>query len=182
MRSTATLAALMTAIAVAQGPQPAGDDQSRWWNHVKTLADDRLEGRQTGSDGYRTAVAYVVSEFEKAGLKPAGSEGIYPERRLLAAAHRRGQVADRTGARWKRGRPSLRDRRGRQPAGRADAVGRGAARLRGLRPFGAGRRARRSRRPRSQGQGRGATSPELRPRLPAHWPRTISRRGCDGRR
>ncbi len=74
-RSTATLAVLMTAIAVAQGPQPAGDDQSRWWNHVRTLADDGLEGRQTGSEGYRTAAAYVAAEFEKAGLKPAGTKG-----------------------------------------------------------------------------------------------------------
>ena len=73
--ATLTLAALMAVLAAAQGPQPAGDDQTRWWNHVKTLADDRLEGRQTGSEGYRTAVAYVVSEFEKAGLKPAGTKG-----------------------------------------------------------------------------------------------------------
>ena len=35
--------------------------------HVRTLADDALEGRQTGSEGYRKAAAYVVSEFEKAG-------------------------------------------------------------------------------------------------------------------
>jgi Zn-dependent M28 family amino/carboxypeptidase len=74
-RAAAAIAALMTGVGVAQGPQPAGDDQARWWNHVKTLADDRLEGRQTGSEGYRTAVAYVASEFEKAGLKPAGTKG-----------------------------------------------------------------------------------------------------------
>jgi Zn-dependent M28 family amino/carboxypeptidase len=70
-----TLAFLATSLSLAQGPTPAGDEQTRWWNHVKTLADDGLEGRQTGSDGYRRAVAYVVSEFEKAGLKPAGSKG-----------------------------------------------------------------------------------------------------------
>jgi Zn-dependent M28 family amino/carboxypeptidase len=75
IRATAALAALMTTIALGQGPQPVDDAQSRWWSHVKTLADDRLEGRQTGSEGYRTAVAYVVSEFEKAGLKPAGTKG-----------------------------------------------------------------------------------------------------------
>jgi Zn-dependent M28 family amino/carboxypeptidase len=87
-RNTATVAVLMTAIAVAQGPQPTGDDQSRWWNHVKTLADDRLEGRQTGSEGYRTAAAYVVAQFEKAGLKPAGTKGYsqsvaFTERRIV---------------------------------------------------------------------------------------------------
>ena len=67
---------LFTTVGLAQHPQPAGDEQTRWWTHVKTLADDSLEGRQTGSDGYRKAVAYVVAEqFERAGLKPAGTQG-----------------------------------------------------------------------------------------------------------
>jgi Zn-dependent M28 family amino/carboxypeptidase len=75
-RGGAAIALLLaTTVGLAQSPQPAGDEQTRWWNHVRTLADDRLEGRQTGSDGYRKAVDYVVSQFEKAGLKPAGSKG-----------------------------------------------------------------------------------------------------------
>ena len=44
----------------------------RWWRHITYLADDRLEGRLTGSEGHRKAAAYVAAEFEKAGLKPAG--------------------------------------------------------------------------------------------------------------
>jgi Zn-dependent M28 family amino/carboxypeptidase len=81
MRSTAIARAaasaiFLTTVAFAQGPpQPSGEEQTRWWSHVRTLADDALEGRQTGSDGYRKAAAYVVSEFEKAGLKPAGTKG-----------------------------------------------------------------------------------------------------------
>ena len=39
------------------------------------LADDKLEGRNTGSAGYRKAAAYVAGEFERAGLKPAGTDG-----------------------------------------------------------------------------------------------------------
>jgi Zn-dependent M28 family amino/carboxypeptidase len=73
--TTLIFAFLATSLSLAQGSSPAGDEQTRWWNHVTTLADDALEGRQTGSEGYRKAVAYVVSEFEKAGLKPAGSKG-----------------------------------------------------------------------------------------------------------
>ena len=69
------LAVLAAAPILGQAPTPVGDDQTRWWTHVTTLADDALEGRQTGSDGYRRAAAYVVSEFEKAGLKPAGTKG-----------------------------------------------------------------------------------------------------------
>jgi Zn-dependent M28 family amino/carboxypeptidase len=71
------LAALATPPVLAQGPSPADDAQTRWWNHVKTLADDSFEGRQTGSEGYRKAAAYVAGQFERAGLKPAGTKGYF---------------------------------------------------------------------------------------------------------
>lgn len=45
---------------------------NRWWAHVAFLADDKLEGREVGKEGYRKAVEYVSSEFERIGLKPAG--------------------------------------------------------------------------------------------------------------
>src|ERR1700682_783115 len=47
----------------------------RWWAHVQYLADDKLEGRNTGSEGYRKAVSYVAGEFERFGLKPGGTDG-----------------------------------------------------------------------------------------------------------
>jgi len=50
-------------------------DGRRWWGHVQYLADDKLEGRDTGSVGHRQAAAYVAGEFERAGLKPAGVDG-----------------------------------------------------------------------------------------------------------
>ena len=86
LRTAAILAALATTTALAQGPAPAGDAQARWWAHVTTLADDALEGRQTGSDGYRKAAAYVVTQFEQAGLKPAGTAGY---RQSVAFSERR---------------------------------------------------------------------------------------------
>jgi hypothetical protein len=46
-----------------------------WWAHIQFLADDSLQGRNTGSPGYMTAVHYVESNFEKLGLKPAGTNG-----------------------------------------------------------------------------------------------------------
>ena len=46
-----------------------------WWAHIQFLADDKLEGRNTGSEGYRQAVAYVSGQFERFGLKPAGTDG-----------------------------------------------------------------------------------------------------------
>ncbi len=50
-------------------------DGDRWLAHVATLADDKLEGRETGSPGHRKAAEYVAAEFAKAGLKPAGTDG-----------------------------------------------------------------------------------------------------------
>jgi Peptidase family M28 len=47
----------------------------RWWSHVQYLADDRLEGRDTGSPGYEQAAAYVADQFRAAGLQPAGTHG-----------------------------------------------------------------------------------------------------------
>jgi len=65
-------------IAAAQHPAVATHfDGSSWWGHVKYLADDSLEGRETGSEGLRKAQAYAVEQFEKAGLEPAGAKGFY---------------------------------------------------------------------------------------------------------
>jgi Zn-dependent M28 family amino/carboxypeptidase len=52
-------------------------DGNTWWAHVKFLADDSLEGRDTGSEGLRKAQAYAVEQFKKAGLEPAGTKGFY---------------------------------------------------------------------------------------------------------
>lgn len=49
----------------------------RWWAHVTALSNDSLQGRDTGSEGYRKAAAYVVAQFERNGLKPAGEHGFY---------------------------------------------------------------------------------------------------------
>ena len=46
-----------------------------WWSHIQYLADDKLGGRDTGSEGYRQAVQYVSTQFERAGLKPLGTDG-----------------------------------------------------------------------------------------------------------
>jgi Zn-dependent M28 family amino/carboxypeptidase len=68
--------ALGVAAAAQQGTVSHFDGNS-WWSHVKYLADDSLEGRDTGSEGLRKAQAYAVDQFKKAGLEPAGSDGFY---------------------------------------------------------------------------------------------------------
>ena len=47
----------------------------RWWSHIQFLASDDLQGRDTGSEGHLKAAHYVASEYERAGLKPAGTAG-----------------------------------------------------------------------------------------------------------
>src|SRR5580700_5760220 len=54
-----------------------GFDGNSWWNHVKVLADDNMEGRETGSEGLKRAQAYIVRQLEAAGLDPAGTQGYY---------------------------------------------------------------------------------------------------------
>jgi Peptidase family M28 len=53
------------------------DATRRWWAHVTALSSDALEGRDTGSEGYRKAAAYVAAQFERNGLRPAGEHGFY---------------------------------------------------------------------------------------------------------
>jgi Zn-dependent M28 family amino/carboxypeptidase len=50
-------------------------DGARWWSFVEFLASDKLEGRNTGSEGHRKAAEYVAAQFERDGLKPAGESG-----------------------------------------------------------------------------------------------------------
>jgi Zn-dependent M28 family amino/carboxypeptidase len=80
MRS-ALAAILFLASAVLSPAQQTGPashfDGSSWWAHVKFLADDSLEGRDTGSEGLRKAQAYAVEQLQKAGLEPAGTNGFY---------------------------------------------------------------------------------------------------------
>lgn len=45
--------------------------------HLEFLADDKREGRLTGSSGYQAAAEYVAAEFKSYGLKPGGEDGWY---------------------------------------------------------------------------------------------------------
>jgi Zn-dependent M28 family amino/carboxypeptidase len=69
------LVALFSSSAFSQ--QPAHFDGQSWWGHVKVLADDNMEGRETGSPALRRAEAYVVDQLKRDGLEPAGSNGYY---------------------------------------------------------------------------------------------------------
>lgn len=67
---------VFTASYAQQAPDRHFDGKS-WWGHVKVLAADDMEGRETGSPGLRKAEAYVVEQLKQAGLRPAGTDGFY---------------------------------------------------------------------------------------------------------
>lgn len=46
-------------------------------SHIRFLADDMLEGRETGSRGFEIAARYVAAQFASFGLQPAGDDGTY---------------------------------------------------------------------------------------------------------
>ena len=47
-------------------------------SHIKYLADDKLEGRRTGTIGEELAMNYIINQFKEIGLTPKGTES-YPQ-------------------------------------------------------------------------------------------------------
>ncbi|MBB6611698.1 M28 family peptidase [Pontibacter sp. Tf4] len=45
--------------------------------HIDYLADDKLLGRKPGTPGYQMAVDYVIDQFQKTGVAPAGENNTY---------------------------------------------------------------------------------------------------------
>ena len=111
------------------GADPSADGK-RWWSHILYLADDKLEGRLTGSEGYHKAAIYVAGEFERAGLKPGGTSGYFQPVKFKSREIVEEGSSLALGAQ-RRGR-SAAARRGRddQHARRSRGLGRGATGLR----------------------------------------------------
>jgi len=58
--------------------QTAGEPDisaERYRAHVAFLADDLLEGRETGTRGHEIAAKYIATQFDLLGLKPGGENG-----------------------------------------------------------------------------------------------------------
>ena len=74
--SSPTTAEPTSAVAVAPTAQP-GANANRIAAHMQFLADDALEGRDTGSKGHLIASKYIATNFQQLGLVPAGDKGGY---------------------------------------------------------------------------------------------------------
>ncbi len=76
-RIAAVLLACTATLAPAQtAPAPVVEPEA-FRAHVAFLADDLLEGRDTGARGYDIAARYVATQFDALGLKSGGTVGWY---------------------------------------------------------------------------------------------------------
>lgn len=76
------VAACLTALSLAAGASPVlaqsqQDRGARWMERIGVISSDAMEGREVGTPGYDRAAAYVVSEMQALGLKPAGVDGAW---------------------------------------------------------------------------------------------------------
>jgi Zn-dependent M28 family amino/carboxypeptidase len=75
--SSLVIAGGFGAVLFAQQAAPSHFDGKTWWGYVKVLADDKMQGRETGSAELREAEAFVVEQLKRSGLEPAGSDAFY---------------------------------------------------------------------------------------------------------
>lgn len=56
-----------------------GDEQilTNLQAHIHYLADDKLQGRRSGTEGEELAMNYISDQFKQIGLRPKGTEGYY---------------------------------------------------------------------------------------------------------
>src|SRR2546427_7287991 len=77
MRKLIPLLFALVAVAFAAGaqqPPVTHFDGKAWWEHVKVVADDSMEGRETGSEGLRKAQAYIVEQLKRSEERRVGKE------------------------------------------------------------------------------------------------------------
>ena len=53
--------------------------ESQIHKDVVYLADDKLEGRATGSEGEKLATEYIAMRFKEIGLEPKGNNGYFQD-------------------------------------------------------------------------------------------------------
>lgn len=71
MRAIVIIIFLISALSCKQSFQY----ENRIEADVAYLADDKLEGRQTGTEGEIKAAEYITSRFQEMGLEPKGTDG-----------------------------------------------------------------------------------------------------------
>ena len=73
----APLQAPAATVAATAATAALSADEQRIAGDVRYLADDKLEGRETGTRGYDLAAEYAAKRLRQIGLQPAGDNGSY---------------------------------------------------------------------------------------------------------
>jgi len=82
---------LATATFGAELPVVSSDSVAA---HAEFFADDTLQGRNTGTEGYAIAANYAASHFRQCGLEPAGDDGTYLQSVPFLETRLNGSVID----------------------------------------------------------------------------------------
>jgi hypothetical protein len=76
-----SLAALIIFVSACSPSKKINKDEvqllSNLKSHIQYLADDKLEGRRTGTRGEKLAMEYISNQFSNAGLLPKGTSNYY---------------------------------------------------------------------------------------------------------
>ncbi len=72
-------------IKISKGIKQAMDriDTNMIRSHIAYLADDKLKGRLPGTEGFQTAVDYVIDNYKKIGLLPGGDNGGFTQKLVI---------------------------------------------------------------------------------------------------
>ena len=80
-----TVNAFSQDVKISKGIKQAMDriDTNTIRSHIAFLADDKLKGRYPGTEGFQTAVDYVIEQYKNIGLKPAGDDNGFTQKLVI---------------------------------------------------------------------------------------------------
>jgi Zn-dependent M28 family amino/carboxypeptidase len=87
---------ILPIVATAAPALPGGGiDPEALAAHIRTLASDEFEGRAIATRGEDKTVAYLIEQFERAGLAPGGDDGGWTQKVTLVRSEVKGPVRAR---------------------------------------------------------------------------------------
>lgn len=93
---TLALPLLLPIVATAAPALPGGGiDPEALARHIRVLASDEFEGRAIATRGEDKTVAYLIEQFERAGLAPGGDDGGWTQKVTLVRSEVKGPVRAR---------------------------------------------------------------------------------------
>lgn len=82
----------VTALTVCAGPMLQAQTPASAPALLSALAADSMEGRRTGTEGYRRAARLVAAEMQRIGLVPAGDSGFHQRMPLVHSGSGTGRL------------------------------------------------------------------------------------------